>query len=194
MFTLLLFGIAFAQVPKVGEGMCFLANQPKTPTIAPKPQAPEPQAPNPQPQAPKPQAPNPQPQAQIPSSLPSGFPGKNKGLGSYFASSKHSDYTNGNSWCGFPYKDYTNGFAPDLSVMTDGTNAVWTGRSNNWASSATKYCGLEAVVTNVDTGVSKIMYIVDAFDPKWVRTPGLILWKGLGKRWLGGKRMIRMWF
>jgi hypothetical protein len=181
MFTLLLIGIAFGQLPKVGEGMCFLANQ-KTPTIAPQ------QEPI---QAPV----QPQPPQNIQSNLPSGFKGKNKGIGSFFSSSKSSDATNGRSWCGFPYKDYTNGFAPDLSVMTDGTNAVWTGGMNNYAESAKKYCGLEARVTNLDNGAVKVMYIVDAFDPRWVKSPGSIdimtkSWEGLAGRPANDKNVV----
>lgn len=139
------------QIPAVGKGMCYAANKPK-----PTPPAP---------------AAAPPAQAQQ-ANLPRGFRGKNKGLGSFFAASKHTDATNGRSWCGFPYKDYSNGFAPDLSVMTQGTNAVYGGR--NYESSGREYCGLEARVTNLDNGVSRLMYIVDAFDPKWVRTPGSI--------------------
>ena len=127
--------------------------------------------------------------------MPSGFRGLNSGIGSYFSASLSSDSTNGRSWCGFPYKDYSNGFAPDLSVMTDGTNAVWTGYENNYASSARKYCGLEARVTNTATGASKIMYIIDAFDPRWVRTPGSIdimskSWEELAGRPANDKNVV----
>jgi hypothetical protein len=34
------------------------------------------------------------------------------GIGSWFRSDNHNDNTTGRSWCGYPYKDYTNGFAP----------------------------------------------------------------------------------
>lgn len=145
------------QIPQVGKGMCYSQNRPKqTPPITPPVNPPA----------------NPQTPSTPSTNLPRGFRGKNKGLGSYFQAKKNSDATNGRSWCGFPYQDYSNGFAPDLSVMTSGTNAVYGGR--NYESSGREYCGLEAKVTNLDNGVSKIMYIIDAFDPKWVRTPGSI--------------------
>jgi hypothetical protein len=40
-----------------------------------------------------------------------------------------------------------------------------------WAEFGSKYCGLEAKVTNLKTGTSKLMYIVDAFDDKWLKSP-----------------------
>jgi hypothetical protein len=104
--------------------------------------------------------------------LPSGFRGVNKGIGSWFRANHGHDATNGNSWCGYPYTDATNGFAPDLSVMTKGTNAVYP--NPMWEPSAREYCGLEAKVTNPATGKTLIMYITDGFDPKWVKTPGSI--------------------
>ena len=36
------------------------------------------------------------------------------------------------------------------------------------------YCGLEAIATNPSNGKSATIYIVDGFDPKWVRTAGSI--------------------
>ncbi|KAJ1533287.1 hypothetical protein HK096_005420 [Nowakowskiella sp. JEL0078] len=104
--------------------------------------------------------------------LPSGFPGTNTGIGSWFKANSADSSTNGNSWCGYPYKDYTPGFAPDISVMTDGTNAVYG--NPNWATYGKRYCGLEAIVTNPNNGVSMTLYITDAFDHAWVRTPGSI--------------------
>ncbi|KAJ3125172.1 hypothetical protein HK098_000546 [Nowakowskiella sp. JEL0407] len=104
--------------------------------------------------------------------MPPGFQGTNYGIGSWFQANTPDSFTNGNSWCGYPYKDYTPGFAPDISVMTDGGNYLWP--NPGWEPSATKYCGLEAIVTNPETGVSRILYIADAFDHKWVRTPGSI--------------------
>lgn len=94
------------------------------------------------------------------------------GIGSWFRASHVNDDTNGNSWCGFPYKDSTNGFAPSLGRMTDWTNAKWG--NDKWQYYGEKYCGLEAKVTDTDTGAVKTMYIVDAFDDKWVKTPGSI--------------------
>ncbi|KAJ3125175.1 hypothetical protein HK098_000549 [Nowakowskiella sp. JEL0407] len=104
--------------------------------------------------------------------MPSGFRGTNTGIGSWFQANAWDSYTNGKSWCGYPYKDWTPGFAPDISVMTDWGNYVYP--NPNWATSAQKYCGLEAVVTNLDTGASMTLYIADAFAHEWVRTPGSI--------------------
>jgi hypothetical protein len=94
------------------------------------------------------------------------------GIGSWFRANHGHDDTNGNSWCGYPYKDYTNGFAPSLSRMTEGTNAKWG--HGDWEKYGKKYCGREAIVTNMETGAKKLMYIVDAFDDRWVKTPGSI--------------------
>jgi len=33
------------------------------------------------------------------------------------------------------------------------------------------YCGLEAKATNPETGATALIYIVDGFDSKWVKTP-----------------------
>merc|ERR550539_40727 len=140
MITFLLAMAVVAQLPPMGEGMCYRNNR-------------------------------------AVSDMPSGFPGLNTGLGSYFAAQLSSDDTNGNSWCGYPYKDYSNGFAPSLNTMTGGTGAVWSDNPairKSYEDSAAAYCGLEALVTNPNTGVSKLMYIIDAFDDTWVRTPGSI--------------------
>ncbi|KAJ3152566.1 hypothetical protein HDU89_001259 [Geranomyces variabilis] len=100
------------------------------------------------------------------------FFGTQSGIGSWFRANNGQDDTSGRSWCGYSYKDYTNGFAPDISQMTGGTNAVYG--HPMWETSAKKFCGLEAEVTNPHTGVKMNMYIVDAFDHKWVRSPGSI--------------------
>ncbi|KAJ3171794.1 hypothetical protein HDU87_008262 [Geranomyces variabilis] len=100
------------------------------------------------------------------------FFGTQSGIGSWFRADNGQDDTSGRSWCGYSYKDYTNGFAPDISQMTGGTNAVYG--NPMWAASAKKFCGLEAEVTNPHTGVKMNMYIVDAFDHSWVRSPGSI--------------------
>ncbi|KAJ1565932.1 hypothetical protein HK096_006403 [Nowakowskiella sp. JEL0078] len=100
------------------------------------------------------------------------FPGTNSGIGSWFQANSAQSYTNGHSWCGYPYKDYTPGFAPDISVMTDWTNAVYG--NPNWSKYATNYCGLEATVYNPKNGVTLTLYITDAFDHAWVKTPGSI--------------------
>uniref|UniRef100_A0A0K3CGR4 FGENESH: predicted gene_6.523 protein n=1 Tax=Rhodotorula toruloides TaxID=5286 RepID=A0A0K3CGR4_RHOTO len=59
--------------------------------------------------------------------------------------------------------DSVPGFAPSLSTML-----------NNFGGDATAarqaYCGLEAIVTTPD-GKSATLYVADAFDDTWVRTP-----------------------
>ena len=37
-----------------------------------------------------------------------------------------------------------------------------------------EYCGMEAKVRNPKTNKTLILYVTDAFDPKWVRSPGSI--------------------
>jgi hypothetical protein len=97
-----------------------------------------------------------------------GFLKKNggpRGIGSWFKTNAGQDSTNGHSWCGYPYNDNTNGFAPDVSVMLRNFGG-------NYEKAAKAYCGLEAIVTT-PKGKFK-MYIADGFDPRWVRTPGSI--------------------
>ncbi|KAI8912059.1 hypothetical protein DFJ77DRAFT_502117 [Powellomyces hirtus] len=96
----------------------------------------------------------------------------NKGIGSWFRASSKQDSTNGKSWCGYPYKDYTPGFAPDILQMTGGVHAVYP--HPKWAPSAQKYCGLEAIVKNPVNGKTMKLYIVDAFDHQYVKSPGSI--------------------
>ena len=36
------------------------------------------------------------------------------------------------------------------------------------------YCGLEATVRDPSTNITKTMYIIDAFDPQWVKFVGSI--------------------
>ncbi|KAJ3125170.1 hypothetical protein HK098_000544 [Nowakowskiella sp. JEL0407] len=104
--------------------------------------------------------------------MPPGFKGTNTGIGSWFQANTTDSHTNGNSWCGYKYKDYTLGFAPDIYIMTNGTNAIWP--NPLWVTYGTMYCGLEAIVTNTATGVSRILYIADAFDHTYVKAPGSI--------------------
>lgn len=99
------------------------------------------------------------------SSVP-GFQGTNgPGIGSWFHTDSTEDSTNGHSWCYFPYYDDNPGFAPDLTVMMDGFD------TNELAGAA--YCGLEALVT-APNGNQMLLYILDAFDPAWVKEPGSI--------------------
>ncbi|GAA5996996.1 uncharacterized protein JCM10292_006138 [Rhodotorula paludigena] len=92
------------------------------------------------------------------------FLGTNTGaIASWFHTNSAQDSTNGHSWCYFPYNDNTPGFAISLNTMM--SDAGWD---------ATKaremYCGLEAVVTT-PSGKSLTLYVTDAFDDTWVRTP-----------------------
>ncbi|GME48517.1 uncharacterized protein FVRRES_07645 [Neofusicoccum parvum] len=52
--------------------------------------------------------------------------------------------------------------------------ATWSSDPDAWREQAGKYCGLEAKVKDPATGKTKVMYIGDAFDDAWVRTPASI--------------------
>ncbi|GAA5925246.1 RlpA-like double-psi beta-barrel domain-containing protein [Sporobolomyces koalae] len=84
-------------------------------------------------------------------------------IASWYHASSSQDSTNGHSWCYYPYNDATPGFAISLKTMLA-----------NYGGDATAarqaYCGLEAVVTTPD-GTSLTLYVADAFDDTWVRTP-----------------------
>jgi hypothetical protein len=60
--------------------------------------------------------------------LPFAFQGLQTGIGSWFRANNVIDSTNGHSWCGFPYQDSSPLFAPDLTLMGNGSNPVWPGR------------------------------------------------------------------
>ncbi|GAA5933598.1 hypothetical protein JCM1841_004496 [Sporobolomyces salmonicolor] len=93
-----------------------------------------------------------------------GFPGTNtNAILSWFHTNSTTDSTNGNSWCGFKYSDAVPGFAPSLATMLANFNG-------SYVAAATAYCGLEAVVTTPD-GHTATLYLADAFDDAWVRTP-----------------------
>ncbi|GAA5887835.1 hypothetical protein JCM5296_001783 [Sporobolomyces johnsonii] len=93
-----------------------------------------------------------------------GFPGTNtNAIISWFHTNSTTDSTNGNSWCGFKYSDAVPGFAPSLATMLANFNG-------SYVAAATAYCGLEAVVTTPD-GRTATLYLADAFDDAWVRTP-----------------------
>lgn len=77
-------------------------------------------------------------------------------IGSWFNTDSGTDSTNGHSWCGYPYDNETNGFAPDVSLMLSNFGGDYT-------KAATAYCGLEAVVTGKD-GRTATMYIVDGCE------------------------------
>ncbi|GJN90931.1 hypothetical protein Rhopal_003945-T1 [Rhodotorula paludigena] len=82
---------------------------------------------------------------------------------SWYDTNSGRDSTNGNSWCGFPYDNSVPGFAPSLNTML----ANFDG---DYESAAKAYCGLEAEITTPD-GRTVTLYVADAFDDTWVRTP-----------------------
>jgi len=100
--------------------------------------------------------------------LPSGFhTGTQTGIGSWFRANAGADSTNGASWCGYKYSDSDPLIAVPLSSMGGKT---YNDDPAAWKAATQKYCGLEAKVTDPSTGKSKIMYIGDGFDEKWVKS------------------------
>jgi len=93
--------------------------------------------------------------------------GTNSGIGSWFRTDNSNDDTNGRSWCQTNYQDSWVGFAPDVSSMLSDFGG-------DLAKAATAYCGLEAKATDPSTGNSVLMYVVDGFDPQWVRSAGSV--------------------
>ncbi|ORY73063.1 hypothetical protein BCR35DRAFT_333787 [Leucosporidium creatinivorum] len=87
-------------------------------------------------------------------------------IASWFDTSSSTDSTNGNSWCWYPYDNNVSGFAPSLKTMLDAAGGDETAARKMW-------CGLEATVTTPD-GRTSTLYIADAFDDTWVRTPNSI--------------------
>lgn len=73
--------------------------------------------------------------------LPFAFQGLQTGIGSWFRANNVIDSTNGHSWCGYPYTDSSPLFAPDLLLMSNGTNSVWP--DPGWYTAGKQYCGLE---------------------------------------------------
>ncbi|KAF4967834.1 hypothetical protein FZEAL_10476 [Fusarium zealandicum] len=107
-----------------------------------------------------------------PVTLPSGFfSGPQSGIGSWYRATANADDTNGHSWCGYEYSNSDPVFAVSLKEMG---GATYDTDPTAWEEQTRKYCGLEAKVTDPVTGKSKLMYIGDAFDDKWVRSPGSI--------------------
>jgi hypothetical protein len=152
-------------------GKCYVQNRTTTTAISvpTQPALPAPKQPTPAPKQPTAQ---PAPKTASQGIRPRAFTSPQVGIGSWFRANAKSDDTNGNSWCGYPYKDHTPGFAPDLAQMSQGTLAVYP--HPRWEEFGREYCGLEAIVRNPDTGVEMTLYITDAFDPKWVRSRGSI--------------------
>ncbi|GAA5969836.1 hypothetical protein JCM8115_005798 [Rhodotorula mucilaginosa] len=96
-----------------------------------------------------------------------GFLGLNSNsIVSWYHTNSGQDSTNGNSWCGFKYNDALPGFAPSLKTMLNNFGG-------DYETAAKAYCGLEAIVT-LPNGKSATLYIADAFDDTWVRTPASI--------------------
>ncbi|GAA5864196.1 hypothetical protein JCM3774_001253 [Rhodotorula dairenensis] len=96
------------------------------------------------------------------------FLGNNTGaIASWYRSNNPRDSTNGRSWCQMPYNDAVPGFAPSLKTML---------ASFDQDSTAAKraFCGLEAKVYSPATRKTVTLFIADAFDDKWVRTPASI--------------------
>ncbi|KAH6887653.1 hypothetical protein B0T10DRAFT_539018 [Thelonectria olida] len=104
--------------------------------------------------------------------MPSGFfAGPQSGIGSWYRANAASDDTKGISWCGFKYANSDPLFAVSLKAMG---GATYGSNPTAWREQIRKYCGLEALVTDPSTGKSKLMYLGDAFDDAWVRTPASI--------------------
>ncbi|GAA5862986.1 hypothetical protein JCM8547_003640 [Rhodosporidiobolus lusitaniae] len=100
----------------------------------------------------------------VASSSVTGFAGNNtNAILSWFHTNLSTDSTNGHSWCGFPYSDAVPGFAPSLKTMLNNFDG-------DYETAARAYCGLEAVIITPD-GRNATLYIADAFDDTWVRTP-----------------------
>ncbi|TNY23550.1 hypothetical protein DMC30DRAFT_9869 [Rhodotorula diobovata] len=96
-----------------------------------------------------------------------GFQGNNtNAIVSWFHTNSGQDSTNGNSWCGYPYSDAVPGFAPSLKTML-------TSFGGSYETAAKAYCGLEAIVRTPE-GRTATLFIADAFDDTWVRTPSSI--------------------
>jgi len=95
--------------------------------------------------------------------------GKKTGMASWFQANIPRDRTNGIGWCGKPYNDHTLGFAPPMKLLSP-SFATWYSNPEQWKKDTAKWCGLEARVTNPQNGKSMLLYIVDAFEPKFVKT------------------------
>ncbi|KAF4446659.1 hypothetical protein F53441_9700 [Fusarium austroafricanum] len=104
-----------------------------------------------------------------PATVPSGFfSGPRSDTGSWYHATANQDATNRQSWCGYKYYNSD----PIIAVAMGG--ATWSSNPTAWRDQTRKHCGLEAKATDPDTGKSKLMYIGDAFDDSWVRSPGSI--------------------
>ncbi|BGP29263.1 hypothetical protein JCM10296v2_001001 [Rhodotorula toruloides] len=92
------------------------------------------------------------------------FKGDNtNSIASWYRTNDPADHTNGGSWCYTQYTDSTPGFAISRQQMINDFNG-------DEMAARKAYCGLEAVVTTPE-GRSETLYIADAFDDQYVRTP-----------------------
>ncbi|OAG18795.1 hypothetical protein CC77DRAFT_1062728 [Alternaria alternata] len=104
--------------------------------------------------------------------LPSNFfDGPQSGIGSWYRASAGQDSTNGKSWCAYTYYNSDPVFAVSLKAMGGKT---YNSDPAGWKAATQKYCGLEATVKDPKTGKQMLMYIGDAFDDKYVLSPGSI--------------------
>ncbi|SCZ91954.1 BZ3500_MvSof-1268-A1-R1_Chr5-3g08243 [Microbotryum saponariae] len=87
-------------------------------------------------------------------------------IASWFRTNNSADSTNGHSWCYNPYNDSLPGFAPSYKTMVSnyGGDPIKAGEA---------YCGLEAIFYTPD-GRNTTLYVIDAFDDKWVKTPNSV--------------------
>ncbi|KAK7428394.1 hypothetical protein QQZ08_005013 [Neonectria magnoliae] len=107
-----------------------------------------------------------------PVTVPSNFfPGPQSGIGSWYRANAAPDSTSGISWCGYKYYNSDPLFAVSLKAMG---GATYGSNPTAWKAATKKYCGLEAKLTDPATGKTKLMYVGDAFDDAWVRTPSSI--------------------
>ncbi|BGP22057.1 barwin-related endoglucanase domain protein [Rhodotorula toruloides] len=92
------------------------------------------------------------------------FKGTNtNSIASWYRTNDPADHTNGHSWCYTNYDDSTPGFAVSRQQMISDFDG-------DEMAARKAYCGLEAVVTTPE-GQSETLYIADAFDDQYVRTP-----------------------
>ncbi|KAI5248091.1 hypothetical protein E4T43_01441 [Aureobasidium subglaciale] len=99
------------------------------------------------------------------------FPGTQSGVGSWYRASSSQDSTSGTGWCGKKYSDSDPVIAVYFTAMS-ANDATYNSDQNGWRTATRKYCGLEALVTDPATGKQKLMYIADAFDPRYVTGMG----------------------
>ncbi|KAM0265509.1 hypothetical protein ACHAPA_007658 [Fusarium lateritium] len=97
---------------------------------------------------------------------PEFFSGPQSGIGSWYRANSGADSTSGTSWCGYKYSNSDPLFAVSLNAMG---RATYGSNPTAWRQQTQKYCGLEALVTDPSTGKSKLMYIGDAFDDKYIK-------------------------